>query len=129
MGHIRIVDEKERFDFRFGESVIFYRRISQDHLNEIVERHTRKRFRRNQPTEEVDNKAVQTEALDFAILGWEGVHGRNGPIECTPENKRLLPVPVIDQLQDLVVGEGPAQGEESDKNLGNTSTSGGTSPG
>jgi hypothetical protein len=44
--------------------------------------------------EKVDDKAVSTKMLDYALVGWRGVLEQGRDVECTLENKLKLPTEI-----------------------------------
>jgi (2Fe-2S) ferredoxin len=97
MDNIIIIDEKEKAVYKFGESKIFYRRISPSRARIIREMHTK--------DGRVDQDLVTSDSLQFAIVGWSGIKDPSGnDVAFSPDLLDKLPYQVRMDLTNRIVG-------------------------
>lgn len=114
MAFIKIVDEEESFEIKFGDSVLVCRRMDRGAFRRIQKRHTQERFRRGVRQEVADDAAIDAEVLDYCIREWRGVvHPKTGEeVACTKENKGRLPASVVNEVvAQCVDSDGTEMGE------------------
>jgi hypothetical protein len=100
MGKLQIIDEEERFEVPFEESVLICRRLSRRMMREIEARHTKMRWRPGGvQAPEVEQPKVEEDWIDHCIVGWRGVVGRDGEdVPCERAYKLLLPPAVLNRV-------------------------------
>ena len=95
MPYIEIVEIEESFELPIGDSIIVCRRFDTEVYKNIEKKHTKKS--KNQRTgvifADTDDHAINSDLLDYMIIGWRGVKSplTGGDVPCTRENKLKLP--------------------------------------
>lgn len=122
---LNLVNAAERLKFEGDGFVIFYRRITNQKRNQIVQRHTN---RRGEP----DNAAIADEILEFCVTGWTGVaEFKDGAWVEVPFDETkvsLIPDEIGGELMDHL-GRNAAQKSVEVKNSGTTPASNTTTAG
>ena len=100
MGRLQIIDEEEHFEVPFEESVLICRRLSRRVMRDIEARHTKMRWRPGGvQAPEVDQPGVEEDWIDYCIVDWRGVVGRDGEeVPCERAYKLLLPPAVLNRV-------------------------------
>ena len=98
MGFIEIIDREERLSRRFGDSIIYFRRIDWEKAEEMGG--------------EADEARRRMEIIDYVIVAWENVRHpiTKEEVPCTRENKLKLPQRVLVEI--LNEARGSMGGEE-----------------
>ena len=94
---IVLISEDEQFTYRFGESEIYYRRISPAKARMLREMHTK--------NGRLDNEAFTQDGIRYAITGWKNIkdiHGKDVPF--SPDKLDFLPSRVQAELSFRVTG-------------------------
>jgi hypothetical protein len=115
---IEIVREEEQLEFKLGDSIIYFRRISNKHYKEIVAKHTffKGNDRAGNPKYERDDDAINEELLDYIITGFVTIRDpiTKKNVECTLENKNSLPVGIRIQIIERANGDMSAMAAKGD---------------
>jgi hypothetical protein len=94
---LSLVNAAERHVFEGDGYKIFFRRITNQKRNQIVQRHTN---RRGEP----DNAAIADEILEYCVTGWEGVEefidGAWTEVPFSQDKVRLIPDEVGGELME-----------------------------
>ncbi len=96
---LNLVNAAERLKFEGDGYVIFYRRITNQKRNQIVQRHTN---RRGEP----DNAAIADEILEYCVTGWTGVsefvNGEWTEVPFSSDKVSLIPDEIGGELMDYL---------------------------
>ncbi len=114
MSRISLIQDDEKLTYKWGESKIFYRRISTAKRNRIVNKHT-KRGKTNWA-------AVSDEIMSYVIIGWEDVDRGGKQIAFDPDLVAFLPDDITTDILELSGGAIPSEEESLEKNSGISSS-------
>jgi len=96
---LKLVSQAERLKFEGDGFVIFYRRITNQKRNRIVQRHTNRKG-------EADNASIADEILEECVTGWTGVSelvaGEWTEVPFSTEKVALIPDEVGGELMEFL---------------------------
>lgn len=92
---IQLIKENEKLIFEFQDAKIFYRRIPRDILNGFVSSATTRRG--------TDWGKVTHDAMEHAILSWEGFSDGDKEVSYQPILIDTLPGAVIEAFVDVIL--------------------------
>jgi len=120
MEYIEIVTPEERGEYKFGESVIIYRRADRDKMLEIEANNTHPKrdnkdnIIRNKITDdiiqEVDYKKNYDDLIEWVVVDWTGVKANGKDVKCERKFKLALPPSIRDAViskskETMITGE------------------------
>jgi len=93
---ITILDQDEKLLFQSGDVKIYYRRIPRSVLSRFVKASTRRG--------ETDWMHVSDQALQYAILDWDGFVDKAGkPVPYSPELIDAVPSGILNEFTDTLL--------------------------
>ena len=112
MPGIRLIDEEEEYEFKWGDSSIFYRRVPSSVMRRIEQKHTNRRGILNE-------RGMADDVFAYAIRRWTKVDdGKGGLAEFEAALVAKLPEEVRGDLAELLYAGNPDGGSEGNLKSG-----------
>ena len=93
---IILIDDQERCAYQFGESRIFYRRMSPARAEIIRDTHTKNGI--------TNLDGVRKDGLTYCVLGWEGVRDVQGrEVNFEIEKLAYMPAEIREDLLNRII--------------------------
>ena len=110
---IEVVEDGEVRDWQYtnpetGQQFdsVFHLRVAPDEIQKVWrKKYTTREFNRGQRVENVDWVKYNQDALDYCIVGWEGVRAKGTDLPCEREWKLRLPEMIKAEIIRLCVGK------------------------
>ena len=120
MSFIQFIDDNERIEVPFGDSVVYVRRMPEDEQYAFLRRFTKTRMHQGIKMEETDHPQFNKAVLEWGVRDWKGVKRQNTgeEIPFSPETIRGLPPWVLRNVRAAILSqqEEALDEEEAEKN-------------